>query len=532
MISPLSAQMHQLTLVCRAEGGIEGALGTEHAPLAAALIELWYENRAWELVLDEGQQRWMRLWLSTEGSRFNGSGRQRGKSLFCLAALDEGARRWDGSKGRWCGLTAETATGIVTQAYDDYFVTCPRELKPRWDGPDLVYPHNGSSVYVIGTDAKSFRRGRGFGRISMDVRDEYGFYQRPLEVDAALDAGLLVPGPSGKPGRRYYATTPSDSPAHESNQVALAHLAGERYDHETLYDNPRADPEATIRGIMETTGQSREDVLKSTAFRREYLGERVVEEKRAAVPRWTTMRGADPTKHNLVVALERPEYFDIYEALDPGKKVDPHAALVAWFDFSRQLLYFEHELELVSVRHTVADLARELKKLETEAFGANAWDGTLFGAEHWREKYSELPEYLQEAVSDRAPRQPFLRIGDNDDLLLNSLNNDHGIAIFPTEKHDKHLRVDDFNELVTLGRIKVHPRCVRLRAQLAGTIWNEKRTEWVRTAVDHGDLLDCAIYIARNVLWHRDCRPPPPQWGNERKPNSYERATGFRSRLG
>lgn len=530
--APLSARIQQLSLVCRAEGGIEGALSTELAPLAAGVIELWYANRAWEVVLDEGQQKWMRLWLATEGSRFNGSGRGRGKSLFELALLDEGARRWPQSKGRWCGLTGETAKAIVSQAYDDYFVTCPRELKPQWAGPDLQYAHNGSLVYVIGTDAKSFRRARGQHRLSIDVRDEYGFYQRPLEVDAALDAGLLLVGPSGKPGRPYYGTTPSDSPAHESNQVAVAHRARGAYDHETLFDNPRADPEVTIRDIMQKTAQTREQVLASTQFRREYLGERVVEEKRAAVPRWTNMRGADPTKHDLVVVLERPEYFDIYEALDPGKKTDPHAFLLAWFDFERQLLYFEHELELASVRHTVADIAREIKKLEEQAFGLNQWNGTLFGAKHWQEKYSELPEYLQEVVSDRAPRQPFLRIGDNDDLLLNSLNNDHGIAIFPTSKHDKHLAVDDFNELVTRGRIKVHPRCVRLIAQLEGTIWNEKRTEWVRTSADHGDLFDDALYITRNVHWHRDPRPPPPTWDNERKPNSYEKATGFRSRLG
>lgn len=527
------SRIDALSLACRAEGGIEGVLSTEFAPLAACVIELWHYNRAWEVVLDDGQQRWMRLWLDSDGSRFNGSGRQRGKSLFWLAALDQGARQWDGSKGRWCGLTGETAKGILSQAYDDYFVTCPRELKPQWDGPDLVYPHNGSLIYVIGTDAKSFRRGRGFGRISIDVRDEYGFYQRPLEVDAALDAGLTVPGPSGKPGRVGYSTTPSDSPAHESNQVAIAHVARDAYDHETLFDNPRADPEATIRSIVgKTPGATRESVLASTSFRREYLGERVVEETRAAVPRWSAMRGPDPTKHNLVVELERPEYFDIYVGLDPGKRVDPHAALVAWFDFPRQLLYFEDEIELASVRHTVADLARELKVLEARSFGANAWNGTLFGAEHWLEKYEELPEYLQQSVSDRAPRQPFLRVGDNDELLLNSLNNDHGIAILPTEKHDKHLKVDDFNELVSQRRIMVHPRCVRLRAQLEGAIWNLKREAWERTSVDHGDLLDCALYIARNVAWHRDPRPPPPQWNTERKQSSYERVTAIRSRLG
>lgn len=502
-----AARMQQLVLACRAEGGIERVLRTELAPLAAGVIELWHANRAWEVVLDEGQQRWMRRWLDSEGSIFNGSGRQRGKSLFWLAVLDEGARRWPTSKGRWCGLTAETATGIVTQAFDDYFVTCPKELQPRWDGPDLQY-WNGSLVYVIGTDAKSFRRGRGFGRISIDVRDEYGFYQRPLEVDAALDAGLTVPGPSGKPGRVGYSTTPSDSPAHESNQVAEAHLAADRYDHETLFDNPRADPEVTIRDIMQKTGATREQVLTSTSFRREYMGERVIEETRAAVPRWSKAKGGEPTKHALVRIIERPEHVDYYVSLDPGKNTDPHAALIAWFDYARQLLYFEYELELASARTTAREVAAALKALETEAFGANGWNGTLLGAAYWKQLYDEVPEYLQGSISDTAPRQPFLRVGDGEDLtMLKDLQVDHGISMFPTAKHDKHLAVDGFNDRVGLGQVAVHPRCVRLITQLSSTIWNEKRTAWERTPKDHGDLLDDAVYIDRNVARGRDPRP-------------------------
>ena len=81
--------------------------------------------------------------------------------------------------------------------------------------------------------------------------------------------------------------------------------------------------------------------------------------------------------------------------------------------------------------------------------------------------------------------------------------------------------------------MKVHPRCKRLIAQLDGTLWNEKRTAWVRTALDHGDLLDCAIYISRNVAWHRDCRPAPKlPWEASPKASSWEAATSFRRRLG
>jgi hypothetical protein len=53
----------------------------------------------------------------------------------------------------------------------------------------------------------------------------------------------------------------------------------------------------------------------------------------------------------------------------------------------------------------------------------------------------------------------------------------------------------------------VDPRCVRLITQLGSTIWDEKRNEWVRTAKDHGDLIDDAVYISRTINRHRDPRP-------------------------
>ncbi len=515
-MTPLSSRIDALILACRAEGSIEAVLSTELAAEATAVIELWHRNCAWEVLLDEGrpgvtttggQVGWMRRWLASEGSRFNGSGRQRGKSLFHLAVADYVIRQWPGSKARWCGLTAETAHGIVAQAHADYFVTCPAALKPKWLGGDLLYP-TGESIFVVGTDAESFRRARGMGRISVDVRDEYGFYQRPLETDDALDAGLTVPGPSGLPGRILYSTTPSDSPAHESNAVAEAHFAAGKYEHETLYDNPRADPEAIIRGIMEKRGLTREEVLASTAFRREYMGERVVEETRAAVPRWSKLRGSEPTRHTLVEVIERPEHVDYYVSLDPGKNLDPHAALVAWFDYATQLLYFEFELEMPSALNTTREVGQALKALETQAFGATGWNGTLLGAKYWKELYKQVPEYLQASLSDSAPRQPFLRVGDGEDLtMLKDLQSEHGISMFPTPKHDKHLAVDNFNDRVGRGLVKAHPRCVRLITQLGSTIWNEKRTEWVRTGKDHGDLIDDAVYIDRNVARGRDPRP-------------------------
>jgi hypothetical protein len=503
----ITARIDALALLVRSEGGVfEAAYHEESvAPIAHALAELWEKNEAWRAVLDGGQQRWLEAWRDSDGSWYNGSGRQRGKSLAHLAIVDWHNREWAGSRCRWMGLTGETAEAIVKQAVVDLFVTCPTHLKPQWQSGDLVWP-NGSTLIVGGTDAKSFRRARGFGRISIDVRDEYGFWQRVADTDGALSGGLIIPGPNGKPGRILYGTTPADTPSHESEGTAETHEAAGRLWRETIYDNPRADVESTLRSIEAKTGQTREQVLRSTSWRREYLGERVVEEKHAAVPRWAEL-GAGLPSHPSVVEVQRPEYVDYYGGGDFGKRRDPHAYLLAWFDFPSQLLYFEHELEMPSVSTTGAEWAQAMKELERRAWGADAWGGTLLGAEEWDRDFKNIPEYLRRAVSKDAPRQPYLRVGDDDDTMLKELVQLHGIAMFPTAKHDKHVRVDEFNSAVGRGQVKVHPRCVRLIQQMRGTIWNEQRTEWVRTERDHGDVLDTALYIFRNVRWHRDCRP-------------------------
>lgn len=103
-----------------------------------------------------------------------------------------------------------------------------------------------------------------------------------------------------------------------------------------------------------------------------------------------------------------------------------------------------------------------------------------------------------------------MRVGDDDARVTVDLALQHGIGVLPSAKHDKALWVDTLNQLVRERRIRVHQRCVRLLEQLRSTLWNRTRSQWERTDRDHGDLIDDLVYMARNVTWHRDCRPPAP----------------------
>jgi hypothetical protein len=85
--------------------------------------------------------------------------------------------------------------------------------------------------------------------------------------------------------------------------------------------------------------------------------------------------------------------------------------------------------------------------------------------------------------------------------------------VLPGQKNEKHLAVDDLNNGIRQRRVIIHPRCRRLLEQLRTTLWNQRRSAWERTERDHGDLVDCLVYLWRHVFWHHDPRPPPPQLG-------------------
>jgi hypothetical protein len=270
---------------------------------------------------------------------------------------------------------------------------------------------------------------------------------------------------------------------------------------------------------METTGMTREALLASSAFQREFLGLDIAEEGKLALPAW-------PSKAEKLVRIEaRPQFFDGYEGLDIGFSPDPSLVLFGWYDFKRSLLYIERELE--ARQKTVAQLAAEWKAATKEQWGHEGFDGTLLALAD----VAEVPDFLARRLHAQAPRQPFLRVGDDNMLVLAELSHSHGIAVLPTRKDEKQLAVDAVNDLVVKERLAIHPRCVSTIRQMTTTTWNRARNEWERTKQDHGEALDCIVYMARNVRWQRDPRPktaPPEQWG--RKPQ--QQTNGWNNAFG
>lgn len=474
---------------------------------AVARADMWRLGAATDYLLDSGQRDWVRRFREGDGSAVWCIGRQRGKSFAAGALGCEECQRAPGTIVRYAALTGKSAAAIMVPTLSQVLADAPADVRPevREDRGTVTWP-NGSVLTWAGTDNEQFDRLRG-PRAHLVLLDESAFYADLERVESAL-----LPQLTTTHGKALYLSTPPESLAHPFTRRWRAAQAAGRGVHATVHDNPRLGPggvASLMRREAERLGLTVEALAASTFWRREYLAEFVTEESRAALPAW-----GEAAHAALVGDWQRPPHWDGYQALDPGKTGDPHAWLAAWHDPATGTVTVEDELELRSAAHTIGAWAEALKARETALYGAARWDGTLLGAGDYAREVGHLPEYLQRSVSAAAPRQPYLRVGDNEGLVLATLAVEHGLSVVPTRKDDKHMAVDALNQLIAQRRLRIHRRCVRLIEQLYSTVWNRTRSEWERTDKDHGDLIDCLVYLVRNIRWHRDCRPPAPsQWG-------------------
>jgi hypothetical protein len=274
---------------------------------AALVLEarrnLWREGRAAEYLLDTagptgGQQAWVRMldglppgsWAALEVSR------QRGKT-FAMLVWDFQRQGLTSLSAVFLAQTGANAEAIVRQFLKDV----AHELPPEWDvrfADGVVRFANGSELAVFGTDNAQYRRSRG-RKAHIVLLSEAAFYADLADVEQVYQPQLQTTGGVG-----VYESSPALNPGHDFSRRCDAAAAVGRYVRDTFWSNPRIDHEAVIRGEMERLGLTREQLLASTAFRREYLAERVTEETRAALPAWTDER-ADA----LTVAAERPAHF-------------------------------------------------------------------------------------------------------------------------------------------------------------------------------------------------------------------------------
>jgi hypothetical protein len=450
---------------------------------------------------DPEQARWIRRAQTTPEPNVWMVGRQRGKSFGALCLASEECVKIPKTIVRYAMLTGKSARAAIVPTLDLILEDCSDDVRPQVsEERGVIQWPNGSIITWAGTDNEQFDRLRG-PRAHWVILDESAFYADLERVEAALLPQLTTTN-----GKALYLSTPPETPAHPFLSRYYAAKANGVGVHDTIHGNPRLGPEgvrAVIRREAARLGYTEEELQRSTYWRREYLAEVVAEESRAALPSWD-----EAARKELILDIPRPAHFDAYASFDWGWQPDPSFGLWAWYDIASSRVVIEAELEWRA--KTLSEIAVSAKAQEVALYGADKFDGTLLGAKDFLER--TVPDaWLAKCISDQAPRQPYLRVGDDDIQLLAEMSGPHGYAIMPTRKDDKHLQVDHLNALIRQRRWVVNPRCKRLLMQMESTIWNKARTEWERTPLDHGEGIDCSIYLGRNVRWHRDCRPVVPR---------------------
>lgn len=413
--------------------------------------------------------------------------RRLGKSfLMCVMAV-EAALKAPRQRILYAAPTNKDAIEIVTPLLEEILDTAPFKVKYDKNQSKWVFP-NGSQIRLFGCDNKTkANRGRGSGAHLVLV-DEAGFV--PV-LDYVLHS-IVAPQTLTTRGRVVLASTPSDEPDHPFTNLAAKAEEGGYYVRKTIYENPRLTDEDVQKYIADDAailGFTVEEFKESDIYKREFLALRAIDTNLVVLPEWDG-----------VTSIEvRPRFYDAYVAFDAGG-VDPHALLFGYWDFEQQQLVIEDELFLRDNEDT-SEIIEYVKGKEGILWGVDKWDGTL--------RANEPADVLTASPSNK---QPYLRVSDMGSPKL-ELRVD-GVLFMPTKKTEKRAAIDAVRVLFRQKKIKIHPRCKNLIRHIRTTMWlNEKQRDYRRTkSGEHGDLVDCLIYMVRNLRRTKD--PTPFGWGD------------------
>jgi len=420
------------------------------------LIEACWRAGDLSYLFHDGQ-----LGLSGEFHRSDGRlyvvccSRRYGKSYWlCVEAIQECLRTPRGHV-RYAAPTRAMCRSIVEPHIHAILGDCPSDLKPKYRRHEgmWVFP-NGAQLTIAGCDLGGAERLRGVST-HLALIDEAGFID---DLDY-LYKDVLLPQLITTEGRVLMASTPARSPVHAFTKYCLdAQLRG-TYQHRTIYDAPHIPNETADEFIREAGGP------KSSAARREYFGEVVVDKDLAIIPEFVDM------EHRIVRETELPDHFDPMTTGDFGFN-DLTAVVFSFWDFAQAKLTIWDELEFV--RSNTGVIAPAVLEKEIELFGRPAYN--------------------------RVADAPLQQLADLAEI--------HACPFAPTRKDDADAALNALRVDIASEKIVIHPRCKRTRAHLRHGIWRQNRKDYARSGeFGHFDFIDAVKYAARSTDRHRNPDP-------------------------
>lgn len=418
-----------------------------------ATEELWRRGKFLDLILDDTQKGMVQDFKDSDSLFYIWMcSRRLGKSVALNGVAIELALTQPGSRILYLSKTTDNVNEIVDQASSVILANCPDALAPAFKKQEnkFVFP-NGSEIRVKGLDNTGPDVIRGV-KAHLTILDEFCF-MRNLDY---LISSIVQPMAIESHGRILMASTPPDTPGHDS--LTWIQKAEERgaLTRKTIYDCPRWS-DKQIRLFEEEAGGAHTDT-----FKREYLAEVVISRSKAILPALT-----DENYERLVEEVKLPYYIpDCYVSLDIGFR-DLTVALFGYWDYEKAILKIQDEIVLRGNEATTDNIARKIVNKETE---------------------------LWSHVS------PHKRVCDTDPRLIADLKKLSNLHFRPTKKDNKEAQVNQVNIMIERGQIQIDPRCKTLLLHMRYGIWNDARTGFSRTkALGHCDAIDALLYMARNI---------------------------------
>jgi hypothetical protein len=421
--------------------------------------------------------------------------RRSGKSYaLCVIALEQCLQK-PNSIVKFIAPSQKHVKMIIRPLLKKLLNDCPPELRPDFRTADNIYRFpNGSEIQLAGTDNGHAESLRG-GDSHICIVDEAGFCD---DLEYIVES-ILIPTTTTTRGKIILSSTPPKSFDHPFvDFMEEAELEG-RFVKKTIYDclGNRITMEIIKELIEEMGGEH------TPAFKREYMCELIPDEEAVVVPEFTADRQKD-----IIKEWPTPPFRDLYVAADIGFR-DLTVFLFAYYDFRAAKIVVEDEIVMNGAKMDTDVLAKSIIKKERDI-----WTNKVTG------------ELLK----------PYLRVCDNNLILINDLQQLHKLTFFPVQKDDAEAALNNMRIFLKEGRIIINPKCVTLINHLKYAKWNKQRSSFARSK-DHGhyDAVDALKYLVRSVQLGKN---PYPQgfgmgsgerWFHGDKPPSDPKYDKFKS---
>lgn len=393
--------------------------------------------------------------------------RRLGKSYFLITIALEMCIQKPGTIIKYIQPTREMIRDNLNPDFELMLEDCPLHIRPQWKGQGNVWIFpNGSRINVAGTDGKNYNKLRG-GNADLCIVDEAGFCSDLKHIINSI----LIPLTTITKGRIILSSTTPTEPDHEFNEYMDYAEMNENLIRKTIYDaiedqkndlKPRLTNEI-IDGIIAAIPGG----VASDAFRCEYLCIKISNSDSSVLPEFTA-----EVQKDCVVEWPRPLFCDRYTAMDIGF-VDLNFVIFAYWDYDNAVLVIEDEIVMNGPSSTTKILAEEIKKKEKEL---------------WTNRITK--EF----------QSPYMRVSDNNLIVINDMAMDHGLYFQATEKHDKLTYMSHLREMIRSRQIVINPRCKRLITHMKGASWDKQKKDFKRSPDNgHYDGVAALLYLSRNI---------------------------------